>query len=176
MNQLQTNQKSLSNNYLYPYHCFILQWLVIDHVDAWSEFQRERSQHSLKITPVKCPLGSQKVVKRFEWRSFKGCWGLVELEHGNLTSNQVILYQEIQFLGMDFVFFPYTLPVYPHPESQRFPFLIHSPLPHQRPPCLFWRSFFKNLSQPSVTDIPGHPNMTPAVHTYTRPLKLSLFF
>lgn len=93
------------------------------------------------------------------------------MKHGNLTSNQVILYQEIQFPGMDVVFFPYTLPVYPHPASQRFPFLIHSPLPRQRPPCPFWRSAsLKSLSQPSVTDVPGHPTSTPMVHTYTRPL------
>lgn len=48
------------------------------------------------------------------------------MDHGNLTSNQVILYQEIQFPGMDVVFYvyPYTLPVYPHPASQRFPFLV----------------------------------------------------
>lgn len=107
----------------------------------------------------------------FECRSFKGCWGFEEMEHGNLTSNQVILYQEIQFPGMDVVFFPYTLPVYPHPASQRFPFLINSPLPRQRPPCPFWRSAsLKSLSQPSVTDVPGHPTSTPMVHTYTRPL------
>lgn len=48
MNQLQTNQKSLSKNYLYPYHCFILQWLIITYVDTWSRFQRERSCGSLK--------------------------------------------------------------------------------------------------------------------------------
>lgn len=92
----------------------------------------------------------------------KGAEGWEEMEHGSLTSNQVILYQEIQFPGMDVVFSPYTSPVYPHPASQRFSLLICSPLPHQRPPCPFWRSAsFKSLSQPSVTDVPGHPALTP---------------
>lgn len=48
------------------------------------------------------------------------------LKHGKLRSKQVTLYQEIQTPGIDVV--PYTLPVYPHPASQRFPFLIHSPV------------------------------------------------
>lgn len=58
----------------------------------------------------------------------KGWWESEELDPGNLTKNQVIL-QEIQHSGMDDLFnvCTYTLPVYPHPPSQRFPDLIHHP-------------------------------------------------
>lgn len=130
-------------------------------------FQREVSQCIFKYYAIQIVLW----VHRRWFRSFKGCWVFEEMEHGNLTSNQVILYQEIQFPGMDIVFFPHTLPVYPHPASQRFLFLIHFPLPCQRPQCPLWRSAsLKNLSQPSVTDVPGHLPLTPVVHTYTGPL------
>lgn len=57
---------------------------------------------------------------------WKGGWEFEATEHGKLMSKQVTLYQEIQTPGMDVV--PYTLPVYPHPAGQRFPFLIHSPV------------------------------------------------
>lgn len=112
--------------------------------------QREGSQGSFKYYAIQIVLW----VHRRWFRSFKGYWVFEEMEHGNITSNQVILYQEIQFPGMDVVFFPHTLPVYPHPASQRFLFLIHFPLPCQRPPCPLWRSAsLKSLSQPSVTDV-----------------------
>lgn len=78
------------------------------------------------------------------------------MDHGNLTSNQVILYQEIQFPGMDVVFYvyPYTLPVYPHPASQQFPFLIHSPSQARGPHVLSEevrprRAFLNHLSRMS---------------------------
>lgn len=138
-----------------------------------ASFKDRGADAASNITPSMNPkdIWLEEVVKCPKCRSCKGCWEFKKIEHGNLTSNRVILYQEIQFPGMDVVFYvyPYTLPVYPHPASEPFPFLMDPPFPHQRPPCPFWRSAsLKSLSQPSVTDVPGHLPSTPMAPTYTR--------
>lgn len=106
----------------------------LPHVDAQGKYPRERGQHSL----TSCTQWNVLWVHRWWCNALnrghlKGAEGWEEMGHGNLTSNQVILYQEIQFPGMDFVFFPYTLPVYPHPASQRFSLLICLPLTPEGP-------------------------------------------
>lgn len=75
--------------------------------------------------------------------------------HGNLTSDQVILNQEIQFPGMDFVFFSYTLPVYPHPASQRFSLLICLPLTPEGPMSFLKKCVVQELVSTICHGCPG---------------------
>lgn len=85
----------------------------------------------------------------------KGAAGWEEMGHGNLTSNQVILNQEIQFPGMDLVFFPYTLPVYPHPASQRFSLLICFPLTPEGPMFFLKKCVVQELVSTICHGCPG---------------------
>lgn len=110
-------------------------------------------------------------LKSIQMEVMTGCRNLEHEDHGNLTSDQVII-QEIQFPGMDIGFnvYPHTLPVCSHPVSQQFPLLMLRPSFYQRAPYLFWRNAsLRSLSQPSVTDVPDHLPSTPQ----TRPYKLS---
>ena len=104
--------------------------------------KRKRQMKTLQHS--KCPSSSRKVTEcPVKCRSFQRGWEFEEIDHGNVTSNQVILYPEIQFSGMDCVFYvgPHNSPVYPHPASQQFPFNSHfhsfptlHPPPHGRGP------------------------------------------
>lgn len=148
-----------------------------------ASFKDRGADAASNITPSMNPkdIWLEEVVKCPKCRSCKGCWEFEKIEHGNLTSNRVILYQEIQFPGMDVVFYvyPYTLPVYPHPASEPFPFLMDPPFPHQRPPCPFWkvrpwRACLNHLSRMSQ-DISHQPQWLPHTLEQTSLQELLVF-
>lgn len=147
MNQLQTNQKSISKNYLYPHHCFIL-------LTPKASF-KERNWYSFKYYSRPNVLW----VHAFSKGHWKGGWEFEAAKHGKLMSKQVNVYQEIQSPGMDVV--PYTLPVYPHPASQQYPFLRHSLSNARGPRALSeetwpWRACRNHLSRMSQDTSGSH--------------------
>lgn len=146
MNQLQTNplretKKSFKE---IPLSSLLFHLALARHSPCGCSEQVSKSQRSLKYYTSKKNfkkgvLGAQKVMKCP--KSFKGPWELQELELGNLTLNQVILYKGIQFPGMDVVFYvcPYTLPVLSTSSKPAIPILNKPPPPTLENPMSFRR-------------------------------------